>query len=333
MCLPERSILRWMSFSVLVTVHCFGTVPVCDAQQAAASRQERPIQQTELARVSGQVINEEMVDAYCEKQIREFNTVDPQLRFYLRRGVLSELVQRELALKRLLELGGESLSMRISQAERQFEEGRQGADFDVGLGLFERRELVWSIAWSEYLTKQMTQENLAKFFQFRRSWFDGTSVHLSQIFVPKESPSFHDVRSTEEETLIRSIKQQIVAGELTFSEAASRYSRSPSASSEGVVGWVKEIGDLPTPVLRAALDGEIGECIGPVRSRLGWHLLQLQERIPGSRSFEQLEDQSGLRRAAADFLFERLVSEGSQDSEVIYVSPQWKLPDAKEVSQ
>ncbi len=304
---------------------CVSATNMWAQQKGLPVSQETVGETNALVRISGQIINEGMIDAYCEKHRVDLSSVDPKNRFTIRRGILGQLIQREFAFRRLAELGGEALQTRIERGERTVLEGRVSLDGKKQLGLFERREIAWEIAWGEYLNRQMTQENLEKFFQFRKRWFDGTSASVSQIFLPVASLLSDSDDASEVESLLRSVKQQIGDGKLSFAEAASRYSKSPSAATGGQIGWVKELGDLPTPVLRAVLDGEPGTIVGPVESRLGWHLLLIHESVIGTRSFSELEDQSGIRRAAADFLFERLVREGAKTSDVTFISPEWQL--------
>ena len=93
------------------------------------------------------------------------------------------------------------------------------------------------------------------------------------------------------------------------------------------MGWVNNDGDLPSSVMaviRKTSDGKIG---GPVRSPLGLHLIYVHQSEPGELEFEQMTDQTQLRRDAIDALFSALINQQSE------ANIQWFIPALKPPSE
>ena len=106
-------------------------------------------------------------------------------------------------------------------------------------------------------------------------------IELAHIFlnVPADSSEVEVVHRQE---LAQDIRQRILDG-LPFGEAAQRYSDSPEAAQDGLLGWRKE-GQLPDVFLRA-LDGAlVGDISEVFRSPNGLHLLKLLARRGGSET-------------------------------------------------
>jgi len=106
-------------------------------------------------------------------------------------------------------------------------------------------------------------------------------IELAHIFVkvPADSSEAEVVRRQE---LAEDIRQRILDG-LPFGEAARRYSDSPEAAQDGLLGWRKEA-QLPDVFLRA-LDGALVGGISEVfHSPNGLHLLKLLARRGGSET-------------------------------------------------
>ena len=112
----------------------------------------------------------------------------------------------------------------------------------------------------------------------------------------------------DDEALANDIKGQIAAGTLDFSEAAMQYSTCDSKSRGGKLGkfvpgsMVKEFDDAVfgqydtgeiNPRNDAALykpNYEVGEVIGPVKSKFGYHLIKIETRTIAEFDFRLKEE-------------------------------------------
>ena len=72
------------------------------------------------------------------------------------------------------------------------------------------------------------------------------------------------------------IKNQILQG-LDFNEAAKRFSEDGSASNGGELGWVSN-GDTVPEFERIVQEIKINEVSSPIKTNLGWHIVEVLER-------------------------------------------------------
>ena len=82
------------------------------------------------------------------------------------------------------------------------------------------------------------------------------------------------------------IRNLIIEG-MSFSEAAEKYSEDGSAASKGDLGWLSP-GDT-IPEFEKEMDNlELNEISQPIKTALGWHLIQVNERREKDLSSESL---------------------------------------------
>lgn len=91
----------------------------------------------------------------------------------------------------------------------------------------------------------------------------------------------HESRSeAQARALIEDVRRQLDAG-AEFAALATRYSEDPHAEEGGAMGWVAQ-GEL-LPELDAALFSlKAGELSSPIQTRLGFHLVEVEERKSAS---------------------------------------------------
>jgi len=93
------------------------------------------------------------------------------------------------------------------------------------------------------------------------------------VALPEPSQDTRDVVVAR----LEDIKSRIESGEITFEEAAKRYSMDGSRQSGGDLGWTKR-GKFVPEFEAAAYNLEPGVLSDVVRSEFGYHLIKLQER-------------------------------------------------------
>ena len=97
-----------------------------------------------------------------------------------------------------------------------------------------------------------------------------------------------DNARSEEEALakINRIAAQIRSGKITFEDAARQFSEDASAAEGGDLGWFNR-GMMVAPFEDAAFKLEKGKVSDVVKTEFGYHLIQLDDRIPaGVAPFE-----------------------------------------------
>ena len=107
---------------------------------------------------------------------------------------------------------------------------------------------------------------------------------VKQILIKKNQIISED----EIKKKLDNIRNLIVEG-MTFSEAAEKYSEDGSAANQGDLGWLNP-GDT-IPEFEKEMDNlRIDEISQPVKTALGWHLIQVNERREKDLSSESLRE-------------------------------------------
>ena len=75
---------------------------------------------------------------------------------------------------------------------------------------------------------------------------------------------------------LNNIKSQILQG-LNFTDAAKKFSEDASSSNGGELGWISD-GDTVPEFERKVKELKINEISSPLRTNLGWHILEVLER-------------------------------------------------------
>ena len=85
----------------------------------------------------------------------------------------------------------------------------------------------------------------------------------------------HILVSTQKEAL--DLKTKIDNNEITFEEAAAKYSSCPSGSRGGDLGYFPK-GVMVKPFEEAAFSSEINKVTNPVQTQFGWHLIKVTDK-------------------------------------------------------
>lgn len=88
----------------------------------------------------------------------------------------------------------------------------------------------------------------------------------------------HILTETKEEA--ESVLEKIKSGNMTFEEAARRYSSCPSKEQGGLLGDAGR-GQFVPEFENAAFEAVPGELTGPVETQFGYHIIRVNEKIPG----------------------------------------------------
>jgi peptidyl-prolyl cis-trans isomerase SurA len=111
------------------------------------------------------------------------------------------------------------------------------------------------------------------------------------------------ISEDEIEKKLSNIRNLIIEG-MSFSEAAERYSEDGSAANQGDLGWLNP-GDT-IPEFEKEMDRlRIDEISQPIKTALGWHLIQVNERREKDLSSESLRQRvkEGLLKQKTEIKF------------------------------
>lgn len=96
--------------------------------------------------------------------------------------------------------------------------------------------------------------------------------------------SFDNVKAShilvESEEQCMDLKSMIESGEISFTEAAKQFSKCPSGSKGGDLGFFGK-GQMVKPFEDACFSEEtkVGDVVAPVQTQFGYHLIQLVDRV------------------------------------------------------
>ncbi len=82
----------------------------------------------------------------------------------------------------------------------------------------------------------------------------------------------HILVSSEREAL--DLKTKIDSNEITFEDAAKKYSSCPSGQAGGDLGYFGR-GMMVKPFEEAAFSAELNKVTNPVQTQFGWHLIKV----------------------------------------------------------
>jgi parvulin-like peptidyl-prolyl isomerase len=230
---------------------------------------------------------------------------DPAAQAKLRAAALDAVVQRRLALQQLTLQQQAATSADVALASEHLQQelqarGENSNDFLNKHHLNEdeyKDELRWRLSWEAYLKEQLTDKNLARYFDRHRREFDGTKVRVAHLLLKAPPDDDADAwRALDQQA--REIRAQLA--ELTFAEAVRKFSQAPTADAGGDLGFIERRRPMPEAFSVAAFALEVGEVSPPVRTAFGVHLIRCEEVLPGSRSWTDARGE--LRDAVSSYL-------------------------------
>jgi len=151
-----------------------------------------------------------------------------------------------------------------------------------------RDELALALRWQAYVARVITPDEVRKHFDLHRQQFDGTRVHAAQILLKVKDDKTQQQAAAKK---LMQIRADILAGKLTFAEAARKFSDASSASKGGDVGAFPYRGKMPVALSRIAFSLKAGDVSEPFVTRFGVHILSVKDRKPGTLSLEDVRRQ------------------------------------------
>ncbi len=217
----------------------------------------------------------------------------------VRSQVLQKMVDQQLIYER-----GRRLEIEASaeEVEASMEERRGSSDEDT----FAAELSAAGISKSSYRASVERELVVSKTISLEMEDVRVSDAEIKQYYemykdrfaeAPEEIKAAHVllmVREGDDEGVvlarIKEIREKALAGE-DFGELAARYSEEPGAAErKGSLGFFAR-GQMVKPFEERAFALKVGEVSAPVKTRFGYHLIKLLDRLPaGKRSFEQASE-------------------------------------------
>jgi parvulin-like peptidyl-prolyl isomerase len=168
---------------------------------------------------------------------------------------------------------------------RQFEKGESDRASRLTLQHLSEHKLKQSMRESlldeAWLEKQLLEKAPPTTESEARTWF---SEHVESLRIPDTHHvahiflSRHDPKKPDREVEIRTLHRKLTSGAASFAEVAAQQSEdSRSKALGGDLGWITTT-RMPADFVQAVEKLPLGKISDPVQTKLGWHLIRVDER-------------------------------------------------------
>jgi peptidyl-prolyl cis-trans isomerase C len=181
----------------------------------------------------------------------------------------------------------EKVTQAIASLEKQLK--ADGTDLAseilrTGMSMDEvRSEYANRLRWFEFVNTRATDAELKKFAATHKDLFNGTQVKASHILA-KVEPTASAAEKEKARQKLTDLKKTILAGKMTFAEAANKFSEDPANvdGAGGDVGYFTLNSGIIEDFAKAAFAMKKGEISDPVETPYGYHLIQVTDRKEGN---------------------------------------------------
>jgi len=297
-----------MSVTILLLA-CLTAVPADQQREVVATVNGQPIYQAQVASqikraLNGRDVPHDVRQRLESETVQQLINQQLVLDYLQRKGKAASDQDVDLAVSRLKQ----NLGRQAKTLEEYYE--ITGLDEDLL-----RRYFRWQISWQRLLDGYLTDENLQRYFKDHRREFDGTELRVAQILW--KAGDADEMKAAGEKA--KRLRAEIVRGDLTFAQAATKHSQAPSSADGGKQGWIKRHEPMPESFSRAAFQLKVDEVSVPVETSFGVHLIQCLEEKSGERNWEDARDE--LRKAVTRYLFSWAASRERERAEVVVETP------------
>ncbi|MCF4152285.1 peptidylprolyl isomerase [Dethiosulfovibrio sp. F2B] len=176
---------------------------------------------------------------------------------------------------------------------------------------------------------KVSDEEVRKFYDDHKAAFKvPESVKASHILIQVSKDAGNDLWKKAQKEVAK-IRKDILAGKVSFEDAAKRDSDCPSKSRGGDLGFFTE-GQMVPEFEKAAFATKIGDISDPVKTQFGYHIIKVTDHKDASEQpFDEVKD--GIRQ--------QLLQQKQRDTLSEYVDKLKKtykveilLPEPKEAS-
>ncbi len=262
-----------------------------------------------VVRVNGSEITRGEIMEMMEQAMQQFAGRVPPEQMQQLQGQLYNQIKNDLITKKLIEAAVADAGIVVDDAKVQETIDEIEGTIPEGQtleGILEMRgqdlekfktELVSNIAAQELIESQTadveeaTEEEAQEFYDSNPDQFvQPEQVTASHILI-KFDPEDTDETKAEKKAKLEEIRGSIIAGDVTFEDAAMENSDCPSSARGGDLGTFGK-GQMVPEFEVAAFSQEIGE-VGPiVETQFGYHVVKVGEHSEeGSVEFDEVKEQ------------------------------------------
>ena len=150
-----------------------------------------------------------------------------------------------------------------------------------------RNAIALPLSWNIYAKREITPAQMQAYFDAHREELDGTRVEASHILLKLSSDAEQDTVQQAKQKLA-DLRKQILAGTVSFSDAAAQHSEAPSKNEGGKLVTSAYRGKMPVVLTEQIFPLKAGEISEPFQSPFGVHIVTLNKKHPGQFSLEDV---------------------------------------------
>lgn len=142
-----------------------------------------------------------------------------------------------------------------------------------------REQIRLEIALDKYVRTRLSGDAIKAYFDENRREVDGTRLRVSHLVL---RPDIVDTDGIERRVRqAEAIRRDILQGQITFEEAARRFSAGPSRHRGGDMGWIAREGPMVEAFTKPVFALAKGDVSKPLVTPYGVHLAKVTDVEPG----------------------------------------------------
>ena len=154
-----------------------------------------------------------------------------------------------------------------------------------------RADITGYLQWNGFIKQTVTDADLKKYYEESKDFFDRVVVRASHIVV-RIAPDAPAAEREAAKLKLVGWRKELVDGKLDFAAAAKQHSQCTSAPNGGDIGFFPRKMAVEEPFAKAAFALKVGEISDVVQTDLGYHLIKVTDRKPGTPSdFNKIKDE------------------------------------------
>jgi parvulin-like peptidyl-prolyl isomerase len=182
-----------------------------------------------------------------------------------------------------------------------------------------RADITGYLQWNAFINQTVTEADLKKYYDDSKDFFDRVVVRASHIVVRVAAEAPGPERDAVKAKLA-GWRKEIIDGKIDFAAAAKQHSQCTSAPNGGDIGFFPRKMAVEEPFAKAAFALKVGEVSDVVQTNLGYHLIKVTDRKPGTPSeFNKIKDE--VRELLVEEVRMKILDEQRQTAKVEFSSP------------
>jgi peptidyl-prolyl cis-trans isomerase C len=147
-----------------------------------------------------------------------------------------------------------------------------------------RANLAQMQQWTTYAATKTTEADVKNYYLSNKPFFDRAMVRASHVVIrlAKDAPA---TERTAAQSRLTALRDEISAGRISFSDAARKFSQCPTGANGGDLGYIHRKWMVDESFAKAAFALDTNTVSDVVTTDLGYHLILVTDKRPGTPSF------------------------------------------------